>query len=395
MNQFSRGYALIHLDAIENNLNLIRSKIGPDTRVIGVIKADGYGHGAVMIAGMMERREEIWGYAVATWEEALELRRNDCHKPILILGYVFPDVYAQIIAEEIRMTVFTVEEAAALSEIAHRTGHKAYVHIKVDTGMSRIGIRPDTGSVDLVRSIAALPGIAVEGIFTHFACADESDQSRVREQFGRYRAFLKELEEAGIRIPMKHCANSAAIMLLPEAGMDLVRAGITVYGLQPSEEIADACVGLIPALEFKSHVAYVKTVPAGTAVSYGGTYVTGHETRIATIPIGYADGYARGLSNRGSVLIRGMRHPVIGRICMDQFMVDVSADPAVAIGDEVTLIGADGAERITLEEVGALSGRFHYEFACGISKRIPRIYQKDGKIVAVKDYSGLTGLDRM
>ena len=234
--------------------------------------------------------------------------------------------------------------------------------------------------------IARLPHIMVEGIFTHFARADEADKTSAEEQLALFEKMISMLEERGIRIPVKHCSNSAGIVELKEANMDMVRAGITLYGLWPSEEVRRDIIDLKPALSLITHVAYVKDLEAGRAISYGGTYVTKRPSRIATIPVGYADGYARGLSNKGAVLIHGKRAPICGRVCMDQFMVDVTDIPEVKMGDEVILIGSAGEETITMEEVGELSGRFNYEFVCNLGKRIPRVFRRNGKIIARKDH---------
>ena len=265
--------------------------------------------------------------------------------------------------------------AKELSGEALRQGKVLKIHIKVDTGMSRIGISPDDAGLGFIRQVMELPGLEIEGIFTHFARADETDKSSAMGQFVRFGAFTERIRaELSLDIPLKHCANSAAIMELPETRMDLVRAGIALYGLWPSEEMDRSRISLRPLFRLYSHIVYVKTVPAGTPVSYGGTYVTKKKQRIATIPVGYGDGYPRGLSGKGDVLIRGRRAPVLGRVCMDQFMVDVTDIPEAKEGDLVTLIGRDGKEEITMEELGDISGRFNYELACDLGSRIPRVY---------------------
>ena len=278
-------------------------------------------------------------------------------------------------AEDIRPTIFRQDMAVSLSEEALRQGKKLKVHIKVDTGMSRIGIFPDDTGLAFVKQVMDMPGLEIEGIFTHFARADEKDKTSALEQFERFTSFTKRLEEElSLEVPLKHCANSAAIMELPETGLDLVRAGIALYGLWPSEEMDKDRTALHPLFSLYSHLVYVKTVPAGTPVSYGGIYVTDKKRRIATVPVGYGDGYPRGLSEKGEVLVRGKRAPILGRVCMDQFMVDVTDIPEAGEGDLVTLVGVDGTECITMEELGTLSGRFNYELACDLGSRIPRVY---------------------
>jgi alanine racemase len=302
----------------------------------------------------------------------------------LILGYTFPYSYKELISKEIRPTVFTLEAASELSKAALELGTKCKLHIKVDTGMTRIGIRPGDEGIELVKEIAALPGLEIEGIFTHFATADESDKTKTYAQLDKFKGFADQVEsELGIKIPLKHCSNSAGIAEIPEANMDAVRAGIIIYGLWPSKEVEDAHkIDLKPALSLKSKVVYVKTVPKGQEISYGGTFTTKRQTRVATICIGYGDGYPRALSNLGHVLIKGQKAPIIGRVCMDQFMVDVTdiSEP-ILVGDTVTLIGRDGNETITMEEVGDISGRFNYELACDLGKRVPRIYKSDDTLI--------------
>lgn len=384
MKHYDRAWAEIDLDALRFNIDSIRNSIDRETKIIAVIKTDGYGHGASHIAQILEHEEQVWGYAVATAEEAFSLREDKVKKPILILGYTFPYSYEQMIESEIRSTVFTYEAAKELSDIAVTAGKKCKVHIKIDTGMTRIGIHPDDNGVALIRQILELPGLEIEGIFTHFATADEADKTKAYHQMTLFMEYVSRLErELAIRIPMKHCSNSAGIAEMPEANMDAVRAGIILYGLWPSEEVrADGRIQLKPMLTLKSRVVYVKTVPQGQEISYGGTFTTTRDTRVATICIGYGDGYPRSLSNCGYVLIKGQRAPILGRVCMDQFMIDVTdISSCVRVGDQVTLIGRDGDACITMEELGAVSGRFNYELACDIGKRIPRIYKLDDTLI--------------
>lgn len=387
MKHYERGYVEIDLDAINQNMIHMHNNISEDTKMVGVIKTDAYGHGATIIAHELEQMDFVWGFAVATPEEAFTLRKEDIRRPILLLGYAFPYAYDNIIKDNIRSAVFTYEAAKALSDTAVKLKKKAMIHLKIDSGMSRIGIIPDQNGIEIIKQISKLPGIEMEGIFTHFARADEADKTNVLTQLAKYTEFLTHIEAEGIHIPLKHCSNSAGIVELKEANMNLVRAGITLYGLWPSDEIDKTIVTLTPVLSLHSRIVHIKTVPANTAVSYGGTYVTKRETKIATIPLGYGDGYPRMLSNKADVIIKGHRYPIIGRICMDQFMVDITDGlDTILTGDKVTLIGKDGSVSISMEELGTISGRFNYELACDISKRLPRVYRKKEKIVAVLDH---------
>ena len=375
MNTKNRVYATVNLDAIVKNLENMKKNIQEDTKIIAVLKADGYGHGAVPIAKHIEPLPYLWGIAVATVEEGMILRKNGITKPILILGYTFSDDYDTISEQEMRPAVFTLKMARELSKAAVRLKKPAKMHSKIDAGMSRIGYRNLEQAVPEILEISALDGIEIEGIFTHFARADETDPAPAYQQMETFEQFIHALEEKGLSISVKHCSNSAGILRMKEANMNVVRAGIILYGLYPSDEVEKDLVPLEPAMELKSHIVYIKTLEPGVAVSYGGTYVTSRPTRVATIPVGYADGYCRGLSNKGFVLIHGKKAPILGRICMDQFMVDVTDIPEAQEADEVTLLGRDQKEQITMEELGNLSGRFNYEFACCISRRVPRIYR--------------------
>ena len=370
----SRVYADIDLDAVEYNYQQIKNHLAPGTGVISVLKADGYGCGAVPIARVVEPFPYVWGFATATVEEALDLRKNGVAKPILILGYTFPDAYEAIVKYELRPAVFTETMASRLSEEAQKQKKTVHVHIAVDTGMGRIGVKDCEESISLLKNIASLPCLETEGIFTHFARADEYDKSFTHQQLRRFQAFVKSCEDSGIVFSLRHCSNSAGIIDLPEANMDCVRSGIVNYGLYPSDEVDQKQLKLKPILSMKSHVAYIKKVEQGTSVSYGGTWVSPCEKTLATIPVGYGDGYCRHLSNKGHVLIRGKKAPIVGRVCMDQMMVDVSDIPEAREGDLVTFIGTDMDECITMDELEKLSGRYRYEFLCDITKRVPRVY---------------------
>lgn len=384
MNTYTRVYAPIDLDAVVFNMEAMKRRLAPGTGIIGVLKTDGYGHGAVPLAKVMD--PYVQGYAVAAIEEGLILRRHGITKPVLVLGVTHKSRNEELIASQIRPSVFTMEQAVPLSEQAVRMGRKAKIHLAVDTGMNRIGMYPDEAGADLAAAIGALPGIEIEGLFTHFARADETDKESTRLQLERYLHFVELLRQRGLKIPVKHCSNSAGIIDLPQTHLDAVRAGISIYGLYPSDEVDRPQVPLKPVMSLKSFITYVKIIAPGSEVSYGGTFCAEKPMRVATVSAGYGDGYPRGLSNKGCVLVCGRRAPILGRICMDQFMVDVTEIPEAGIDTEVTLIGRDGDEEITMEELAALSGGFHYELICDLGKRVPRVYYKDGKIVGTKDY---------
>ncbi len=386
MKTYSRVYARIDLDAIVSNVERMKRRMNDDTKIMAVIKADGYGHGSVQVAEMLEHYDYIWGFAVATLDEAIVLRAENIKKPILVLGCVFPDQYMEMLQNDIRMNIYTEEMAESISQMAAQIGKTAYMHIKLDTGMGRLGFDVDENAVNSIERISNMKHVCMEGIFTHFAKADEADKTFTKMQLEKFQWMVKELAQRDVHFTYEHCSNSAAIINAPEADMDLVRAGISLYGLYPSEEVCKENLQLKPAMTLKSHVAFVKEVDAGTPISYGGTFVTDKKMRIATIPVGYADGYPRNLSNNGFVLVRGKKAPIVGRICMDQFMVDVTDIEGVNFGDKVTLIGTDGNECITVEMLSELSGRFNYEFICDLGKRIPRVYVKNGKIAEQVDY---------
>lgn len=379
MEKNNRVKAVISLDAVEQNFREMRKNIAEDTKMIAVVKADAYGHGAVPIAHLIEDYDYIWGFAAATAEEAVHLRQAGITKPILILGIVFDEYFPELVQYDIRPAVCEYDEAKKLSDEAVLQNKTVHIHIALDTGMTRIGYADIPESVEEIKKIAELPNLEIEGMFTHFARADEYDRSPAMVQLERYQDFSKRVEEAGVDIPLHHCSNSAGIIRVPEANLSIVRAGITIYGIYPSSEVERDIVKLAPVMELKSHITYVKDVPAGATISYGGTYVADKKRRVATIPVGYADGYPRQLSNKGWVLIHGKKAPILGRVCMDQFMADVTEIDNVKKGDEVTLLGRDGDEFISIEEMGDLCGRFSYEFACDISPRVPRVYIKDGK----------------
>lgn len=386
MDKYKRVYAQINLDCICYNMQQMKNNISGNTKMIAVIKADGYGHGALPIARLVQDYDYVWGFAVATADEALILRRHNIKKPILVLGYVFSEHFDEIIKNDIRCAVFSLETARELSKAAVKADKNYSIHLKLDTGMGRIGFLPTDENIQIIKKIYKLPNISIEAVFTHFAKADETDKTSANMQLNKYVEFVQRLEQEGIEIPLKHCSNSAGIIDLKAANMDIVRAGISIYGLYPSKEVNRQNVKLKPALELKSHIVNIKEVPANTGISYGWTYITKEPRRVATIPVGYADGYPRSLSNKGYVLVNGKRAPIIGRICMDQFMIDITGIDDVKPYNMVTLVGQDNESRILVDELSELSGRFNYEFVCDLSKRIPRIYVKNNKIIETKDY---------
>lgn len=387
MFEYERVYAEIDLDAIGENVLAMKQHISDSTKIMAVIKTDGYGHGAIPIAGELEKEDSVYGYAVATAEEALDLRKNRMKKPILILGYTFPEQYEELIENHISMALFREDSLAEIARAAEKIGQKALVHIKVDTGMGRIGVMPDDKGLSFAGKILEEDWLCLEGIFTHFAKADETDKAFTYGQMEKFMGFVSKIEETyGYKIPLKHMSNSAGIIDIKKANLDVVRAGIILYGLWPSDEVLKEEICLKPALSLYSTIVYIKEVPKGTPISYGGTFVTDKTMKIATIPVGYGDGYPRSLSGKGYVLINGKKAPILGRVCMDQFMVDVTHIEDVKLNDKVTLIGKSGGETITVEELGALADKFNYEFVCGLSKRIPRIFVKDKKAIGTENY---------
>lgn len=387
MFEYERVYAEINLDAIHSNVWAMKQHISKQTKILAVIKTDAYGHGAIPIAKELENEDGVYGYAVATAEEALDLRKNHIEKPILILGYTFPGSYEELIRNRISIALFREDSLDEISQVAEKIGQKALVHIKVDTGMGRIGVMPNEEGIVFAGKILERKSLWLEGVFTHFAKADETNKEFTYRQMKKYLDFVGEIEKRyGYSIPIKHMSNSAGIIDMKEANLDLVRAGIILYGLWPSDEVSKDYVPLQPALSLYSTVVYLKEIEAGTPVSYGGTFVADKKMKIATIPVGYGDGYPRSLSNKGYVLIHGQKAPILGRVCMDQFMVDVTPIANVKMGDKVTLIGTDGEETITVEELGEIADKFNYEFVCGLSKRIPRTFVKDKKVIGTENY---------
>ena len=382
-NKYYRVYAEINLDAIVKNVDNLMAPTKENTGALAVVKADGYGHGDVAVAKAVAQK--VTGYAVATLDEAVNLRENGVKKPILVLGYVDPYEFDILVSHEITATVFDVETAQLLADAARVQKKQAHCHIKVDTGMRRIGLEPDENGIAIVKQITALKELSADGIFTHFAASDETDKTSAEHQFKLFTDFTGRLEKEGIHFTYRHCANSAAVIDMPQVDLDMVRLGIAMYGMYPSDEVKKEKVELFPALDLKSHVTMVKEIPAGEKVSYGGTFTTTRTTKLATVSVGYGDGYPRALSSKGYVLVRGQKAPIVGRVCMDQMMVDVTDIENVTRADIVTLIGKDGDAEITVEEIAALAGTFNYEFVCDLGKRIPRSYYLNGEYIGTHD----------
>ncbi len=391
---FDRVCARIELANIKHNMDSIAAHLSDGIKIIGVIKTDGYGHGALPIAKELEKLDYMCGYGVATAEEALQLKNNGIRKPVIIIGYSFPDSYEEMLVRDVRLTVFREDMLDEIEAVAGRLGIYAKVHIKVDTGMGRIGIPCDDKGLDFVKKAISYPHIKVEGIFSHFARADEKDKTSAYRQLKRFDDFINDVKtKLDFEFEIVHIANSAAVIEVPEAHKNYVRAGIIMYGMWPSEEVDHEALDLKPLLSLISHITFIKEVEAGCEISYGGTFVTKNRTRIATIPVGYGDGYPRFLSGKGEVIIKGVKAPIIGRICMDQFMVDVTDIPDVNEGDEVILIGSDGDVSITMEDIAKKTGMLNYELACIIGKRVPRAYYYNKKLLYTRDFFNDTPLN--
>lgn len=374
MQDYYRCYAVISLSAIEENIKNVRERLPQGTSLMAVLKADAYGHGAEAVGKRIEKYIDAAG--VASVEEGLELRKAGISVPILVLGYSSPRQYGEIIENKIMPTVFEKDEAEKFANEALKRNTIGKINIAIDTGMTRVGFRVNEHSADIIKEINDLPGIKIDGMFTHLSSADTCDEAYSKKQFDEFEKMLELLEKRGVNIRIKHMCNSAGIMKYPEHYYDCVRCGIVTYGLYPSEDVDKNLLSLKPALSWKAHVMHISETEAGRGVSYGATYVTSKDvTRIATVSVGYADGYPRALSSKGVVLINGKRAPVIGRVCMDQIMVDISDVGEVHIEDPVTLIGRDGDEFISAEEVADAAGSFNYELVCHIGKRVKRIYE--------------------
>ncbi len=373
---YDSNYVTIDLDSLSDNFRAIREKAG--VPVMAIIKADAYGHGAVEIARQLQRECAFFG--VSSMLEAQELRCAGLKNPILILGYTPVSAFETAIRDGIRPAIFRYEDALRLSKTAVRLGVNAPFHFAVDTGMSRIGFQVTEASADVCAQIAKLPNLVCEGLFSHFATADCKDLSRSQAQAQRFDDFDAMLKARGVNVSIRHLDNSAGLMNF-SCHYDMVRAGIVTYGMYPSDQVDPQLLKLKPVLSWHSRIVHLKELEPGREIGYGGCFVTTKPTKVATVPVGYADGYRRALSNKFYVLIRGQRAPILGRICMDLMMVDVTDIPEVQLLDDVTLIGQDGAEAITMEDIAACADSFNYEFVCGISRRVPRVYYKNGKVI--------------
>lgn len=380
---YFRTQAKIDLDAVEYNYNNTRAKLPQGCKLLGVIKADAYGHGAVELARFLENKCDFFG--VACIEEAVELKKAGIKTPILILGYVAPAFYDLVVKYDIRIPVFSYDTAKALSDEAVKQGKTVPFHFCIDTGMSRIGFQVNEESADVCKQICTLPSIEAEGLFSHFATADETDLTKALAQREKYKKFVEMLESREIQIPIKHLNNSAGIMNFDEY-FDMCRMGIILYGLYPSEEVDKSLLDIKPVMSWLTHISHIKTLEAGREVSYGGTFKTTEPRVIATIPVGYADGYPRCLSNKGRVIINGQYAPIVGRVCMDQFMVDVTDIDGAELDSIVTLVGKDGDAELSMEEVSNAAYSFNYELPCRVARRVPRTYYKDGKLVKATNY---------
>lgn len=382
--EYRRVYAKIDLDALDHNVSLIEQKLPAGTKIMPIIKADAYGHGSVEFARFLRDRAAYFG--VAALDEAIELRRAGIDTPILILGYTSPELFEDAMKYDITLAMFRSGDAVLLDRAAEAQGKRAKIHIAVDTGMSRIGYQVTDGSADDAAKILSFANVDIEGMFSHFATADEVDKTEAEHQHERFDIFRHMLAERGVRPRLVHLDNSAGIMEMKDSFYDMARAGIILYGLYPSEEVVKEAFPLEPVMSLISHVSHVKNLPPERGISYGRTYITDHEIRVATVPVGYADGYPRALSGIGRVLIGGKSCPILGRVCMDQMMVDVTSLPDVAVGEMVTLVGRDGDETITVEELSAPANSFNYEFVCGIGRRVPRAYFRHGEHVKTVSY---------
>ena len=374
---YHRSFACIDLDAIKSNFDSLKSRVPSSVKTMAVVKANAYGHGAIRVAKALEKKADY--FAVAVIEEAIELRDGGIKNPILILSYTSPYQFEALINNELIPSVYRYEDAEMLSQEACRLGKTAVIHIAVDTGMSRIGFKDSEKSADTVKKISELPNIRIEGIFSHFACADAEDKACALGQKKRFDNFISMLEERGLTIPVKHICNSASIIDF-DFSYDMVRMGISLYGLYPSDEVKKDGVSLTPAMEVVSHIIHIKEIEAGTGVGYGHIYIAPEKRKIATVCIGYADGFNRAFSNKGYVLINGKKAPITGKVCMDQIMVDITDIKDAQIGDHVIIMGSSNGETITAEQLGQMCESFNYEVVCTFMPRVMRLYYENGEL---------------
>lgn len=365
----------ISIDAIAHNIEQLKSITDQNSELMAIVKANAYGHGAEQVA-RVALKNGATRLGLARVHEGEILRKAGIDAPVLILGYTAPEEYYSLLVNDFTQTVYSIEMAQNLSKVATKVGKVAKIHIKLDTGMGRLGFLPCKSAIKEIVDIANLPNLYVEGIYTHFADADSRNKDYTMDQLRKFNEFTETLSQKGLHFLYKHAANSAGLIDLPITHLDMVRAGIAMYGIYPSQEVLKEKVSLIPAMTVKAKVAHVKSVPANTGISYGVTYTTPEDAVVATIPAGYADGYNRLLSSKGEVLIRGKRAPVIGRVCMDQIMVDIGKIPNVKPGEEVVLMGHQGEDKISADEIAAKIGTIPYEVLCMISARVPRYYIK-------------------
>lgn len=377
-------WAEVELDRLAHNMREIR-KNAVSKDIIAVIKADGYGHGALDIAPTLLENGAT-RIAVAVLNEAVELRRGGIEEPIMVLGFTPPSLIDMLIRYDIEQTVYTYDLAKEISQLAKKKNKIAKIHIALDTGMGRIGFIPNEESIEEVYNISKLPNIIIEGLYSHFSSADEEDKAYTNMQLERYKDFYNKLAEKGVKINLRHIANSAAIIDMPQSHFEAVRPGIILYGYYPSQEVQKQKIDLKPVMSLKTNIVHIKSLPAGEYISYGRKFKTSRESVIATLPVGYADGYTRLLFNKAKVIINGNFVPVIGRICMDQCMVDVTDIKDVKVGDEVILMGEQGDLKFTADHIAELLGTINYEVTCMISKRVPRVYIKGGKVVKIRNY---------
>ena len=375
-NDYYRCFAAINLNAIENNLSALKPYIKKGVKTLAVVKADAYGHGSVRVALHIEDKVDYFG--VACTQEAMELRDAGIKKPILVLSYTAPVLYDKLIEKDITATIYNYDEASKLSDVALAKGKKAKIHIAVDTGMGRIGFMPDEASADVIKKISNLDGIILEGIFSHYACADCEDKADANEQTKLFDAFIELLEKKNVDIPIKHICNSAGTIDF-DSQYDMCRIGIALYGLYPSEEMDKSKISLTPAMEIAGHVVHIKEVAEGFKIGYGHIYKAPSSRKIATVSIGYADGFNRCLTNQGYVLINGKKAAVVGKVCMDMIMVDITDIDNVELGCHAVILGENEGERITAEQLGDMANSFNYEVVCNFMPRVKRVYYIDGK----------------
>jgi alanine racemase len=383
---YDRTWAEIRLDNIEYNVSEVKSIVGNKTKIMAVIKANAYGHGAFKVAETL-LNNGIERLAVATLDEAVQLRQKGCTAPIQILGHTFPGKAEIILNYDLIQTIFNMELAKELSYLAQKMGKKAKVHIKINTGMNRVGFQTCENTVKLIMEISRLPSLEIEGIMTHFATADEKDSCAVLTQFEKFMCFCRELEKVDVHIPIKHVANSAALVKFPEMRLDMVRPGIILYGLYPNSDIDRDLISLKPVMSLKANIVSISNISENEYLSYGRKYKTSKESCIATVPIGYADGYSRLNSNNGRVIVREGYAPVVGTVCMDFCLIDITGwKDRIAIGDQVVLLGSEGDAEVSAEELAEHTGTIAYEVVCKIGMRVPRVYIKHGKVTEIENY---------